>query len=148
MLIYFASFTTIWVAFGAVALTSITAAKAIGLETVEVGLLTLGIATAWQLTRWKRRAVVSCRRTVPLPPVGWRADVACAHFGIRQGMRCITSYWPLMLLLTVIGHTYLAPMIALGVLMVAEERIAIGPRLIKPTAAVLAINLAGLALLG
>lgn len=37
----------------------------------------------WQLTTWKRRAVVACQRPVPLAPVGWRADYGCAHFGVR-----------------------------------------------------------------
>jgi predicted metal-binding membrane protein len=148
MVVYFVSFIAIWVAFGAAALTLITAAKAVALDTVEIALLTLGIATAWQLTKWKRRAVISCRRTVALPPEGWRADVACAHFGTRQGMRCITSYWPAMLLMTVIGHTYLPAMVALGALMVAEEHLAVGPRLIKPLAAALAISVVALALFG
>src|SRR5262245_57621725 len=66
---------------------------------VGLGLL---LAAAWQVTAWKRWAVLSCSGTVPLPPAGLAADRACAEFGLRQGLRCLAACWPLMVLMAVV----------------------------------------------
>jgi predicted metal-binding membrane protein len=66
---------------------------------VGLGLL---LAALWQVTVWKRWAVLSCSETVPLPPGGLAADRACAEFGVRQGLRCLAACWPLMALMGVL----------------------------------------------
>lgn len=99
----------------------------------------LAIATAWQLTRIKRRAVGACKRTVPLPPYGLRADRACARFGVMQAWRCIMACWPLMLLMAALPHPHpLLPMLVLTAIVLLEERAPTRDRLIIPIAGLLA----------
>jgi predicted metal-binding membrane protein len=135
MAVYVASYVAVWVLFGVLALGLVWAVRSTGSWSTGLGerQLVVGalvIATLWQLTRWKRRAVVACQRTVPLPPTGWRADYGCAHFGVRQAGRCVISCWPLMLLMAVIGHGNLIVMAALTAGIVAERRASDGRRLI------------------
>jgi hypothetical protein len=63
------------------------------------------LAAGWQWTRVKRRALVTCHRTAPLAPGGWRADRDCVLFGWRIGGSCCLSCWPLMLACTLAGHS-------------------------------------------
>ena len=94
---------------------------------VGVGLL---VAAAWQLSAWKRWAVLQCSETVPLPPGGLSADRACAEFGVRQSLRCLAACWPLMTLMgllmvvptTLPDAAVLGGMAAVAVLGVAESR--------------------------
>jgi len=66
------------------------------------------LAAGWQWTGVKRRALVTCHRTTPLAPGGWRADRDCVVFGWRIGGSCCLSCWPLMLACTLAGHSSLA----------------------------------------
>lgn len=136
--VYLTAYLAVWAAFGLLALLLVWAGSAAGLDDRQLVPGTLATAAAWQLTPWKRRALVACRRTVALPPTGRRADAACARFGVRQARRCVVSCWPLMLLMAVTGHTNLAPMAALTILILAEERAPTRGRLLVPTAAALA----------
>jgi predicted metal-binding membrane protein len=104
------------------------------------------VAAGWQLTRTKRRALIACRRTVPLPPQGRPADAACLRFGVRQAWRCVVTCWPLMLLMAVSMHP--AWMAVLAVVMYAEERTHTGRRLVRPLATVLGVAAAAVAILG
>jgi len=134
MVLYLAAYLGVWAAFGIVALTIVWLAGEPLHKVLVIGLLI--VAAGWQLTRTKRRALLACRRTVPLPPEGRRADVACLRFGVRQGWRCVVSCWPLMLLMAVV--TNVLWMVALAIVMYAEERTTTGRRLVRPMAAVLA----------
>ena len=144
MAVYVASYVAVWVLFGVLALVLVWALRSIGAWSTGLGdhqLLVgaLAVATGWQLTKWKRRAVVACQRTVPLPPTGWRADYGCARFGVRQAGRCVISCWPLMLLMAVVGHSSLIVMAALTVGIVAERRASAGRRLTALLAGALAV---------
>jgi predicted metal-binding membrane protein len=99
--------------------------------------LALALAATWQLTRAKRRAVLACKRTVPLPPVGWRADLGCVRFAMAQALRCLRSCWALMAVMVVVGHASLVWMAALAALAWVEELAVAGRRLLGPFAAVL-----------
>jgi predicted metal-binding membrane protein len=146
MAVYFAVFVGVWVAFGAVAL----AAERIAHEIIDgrdLLALALTVAAAWQLTRIKRRALFACRRTVPLPPVGRRANAGCARFALVQGWRCVVSCWALMIVMLVAGHAALVWMAVLTALMLVEELTRVGRRLVRPSAAPLALA-AGLVALG
>ena len=70
--------------------------------------ISFAIAGIWQLTPWKRRALVGCHRTIPLAPRGWRADADCIRFGWLTGTRCLQSCWALMLACAMSGHALLA----------------------------------------
>jgi predicted metal-binding membrane protein len=137
MAVYVTAYLTVWVAFGALALLFVRASRAAGVDERQFIVFTLSLATAWQLTPSKRRAIVACRRTVALPPAGWRADLACARFGVYQAWRCIVACWPLMLLMAAIGHE-LGLMMVLTTIVVAEERASIRDRLRLPFAAAFA----------
>jgi predicted metal-binding membrane protein len=148
MAVYVASYLAGWVLFGVLALTLVWALRSTGLGDRQLLVGALVIATGWQLTRWKRRAVLACQRTVPLPPTGWRADYGCAHFGIRQAGRCVISCWPLMLLMAVLGHGSLLVMAALTAGIVAERRASAGRRLIALLGGALAVATVWTVLLG
>jgi predicted metal-binding membrane protein len=99
----------------------------------------LGGAAAWQLTPWKRRALFACRRTVPLPPLGRKADLACLRYGAQQGRRCILSCWPIMVVMAVAGHVHLLGMVVLAGLVVVEELPLVGWRWSRRAAVGLAV---------
>jgi predicted metal-binding membrane protein len=95
---------------------------------------TLGLAVAWQLTRTKRRALLACARSNPLPPTrtpagGVRADLACLRLGARHAAGCFLSCWPAMLLMLPAGHA-LVPMAAVTAFLLVEQR---HPRAFTPT---------------
>jgi predicted metal-binding membrane protein len=141
MLLYLAAYLSVWAALGIVALGL---ASLVDRRVLVIALL--AVAAGWQLTRTKRRALLACRRTIPLPPQGRRADAACLRFGARQGWRCVVSCWPLMLLMAAV--TNVLWMVALAIVMYAEERTTVGRRLVRPMAAVLAAAATATAVLG
>jgi predicted metal-binding membrane protein len=141
MTVYVASYLAVWGLFGAMAFTLIASIRPLLLASgnrVTLAIV-LAIAAGWQLTRIKRRAIVACKRTVPLPPDGLPADRACARFGVLQAWRCLLACWPLMLLMAALPHPHpLLPMIALTLLVLVEERAPNRDRLILPFAALFA----------
>lgn len=145
--LYTAVYAGAWVLFGITALgTDHLLRVHLGLsEPVELALALL-TAAIWQLSRAKRRALYACGRTVPLPPLGRRADVGCARFALLHARRCIQSCWAIMLVMVAVGHSSLAWMAALTALIVAEELTLRGRRLTRPAAAVLAVAAAAVAL--
>jgi predicted metal-binding membrane protein len=113
--------------------------------------LALAVAGGWQLGRTKRRAINTCRRTVPLPPQGRRADLACLRFGTAQAWRCLRSCWALMAAMTVVavaGHGILLFMIAATGLVLAEELTRAGQRLRPLSGTALLVASAGVLLVG
>ncbi|MGH8910182.1 MAG: DUF2182 domain-containing protein [Egibacteraceae bacterium] len=140
MAVYVTSYVAVWVVFGVLALLLVRVAMAAGLDERQLVPGALAIAAIWQLTRWKRRALVACQRTVPLPPMGRRADAACVRFGLLQARRCVVSCWPLMLLMAVVGHRSLVIMATLTAVITLEKRTsaATRERLIAPIAGALA----------
>ena len=139
MAIYTAVYVGAWALFG------VTALGAHHVLTVHLGVgdtgalaLALVVAAGWQLTRAKRRALYACGRTVPLPPIGHRADAGCARYALLHARRCMQSCWAIMLVMVAVGQSSLAWMIALTALVVAEELTVRGRRFTRPAAAVLA----------
>ena len=139
-----AIYTTVYV--GAWALFGVTALGAHHVLTVHLGVgdtgalaLALAVAAGWQLTRAKRRALYACGRTVPLPPIGHRADAACARYALLHARRCMQSCWAIMLVMVAVGQSSLVWMVALTALVVAEELTVRGRRFTRPAAAVLAV---------
>lgn len=129
MLLFVAVYVGVWAAFGLLAL----AGRGLALATpgIDAGVLlavTLTVAAGWQLTRAKRRALLACRRTVPLPPVGRRADAGCARFALRQGRRCVASCWALMTVMLAVQQAASVWMLALTALMAGEELTRTGQR--------------------
>jgi predicted metal-binding membrane protein len=147
MALYTAVYVGVWVLFGVYALAIEHLLRVhVGLSEPMLLAVALVAAAGWQLTRAKRRALFACGRTVPLPPLGRRADAGCVRYALLQARRCMQSCWAIMLVMVVIGHSSLVWMIALTALVVAEELTVIGRRLTRPAAAVLAVAAAAVAL--
>ena len=141
MTLYTAVYLGAWATFGVVAL----AGQHLALSTSTLdGRLSLAfvlaLAAGWQLTRAKRRALNSCRRTVPLPPVGLKADAGCARFALVHGWRCMKSCWAIMLVMVAVGHASPLWMVPLTALVTLEELTWLGGRLLRPSAAALALS--------
>jgi predicted metal-binding membrane protein len=122
MFVFVAVYVGAWAAFGILALTwQRLALRTIGIDARVLLTSTLIVAAGWQLTRVKRRALLACRRTVPLPPMGWRADAGCARFALRQSRRCMASCWALMAAMVAIQQAAAIWMLSLTALIAAEE---------------------------
>ena len=133
MAIYVVVYLLAWLAFGVFAMKLVSIAGLVGMTRPALAIVTLFAAAAWQLTPRRRRALLSCRRAVPLPPSGWRADAACARFAVQQAQHCMMVCWPVMLLMAVVGHQLFA-MIVLTALVTAEEQAPWRERLFAPMA--------------
>jgi predicted metal-binding membrane protein len=139
MAVYTAVYVGAWVLFGVSALGLVhLATEHAGIGDDVLLAAALAVAAAWQLTRAKRRALFACGRTVPLPPLGRRADAACARFALLHAWRCMRSCWAVMVVMAAVGHAGLAWMAALTALVVAEELTIRGRALTRPAAAALA----------
>ena len=57
-------------------------------------------AIAWQLSPNRGRLLQRCQVTMPLTPLGWRADRDCLVFGARIGLSCVATCWALMFAVT------------------------------------------------
>jgi predicted metal-binding membrane protein len=140
MFVFFAVYVGIWVAFGVAVLAAERVAdQVLRIDDRVLLAFALAVAAAWQLTRIKRRALFRCRRTVPLPPVGLRADAGCARFALQHGWRCVTSCWSLMVVMAVVQQRALLWMAALTALIVTEELTRFGRRLLRLSAVALAV---------
>ncbi|MEO8131195.1 MAG: DUF2182 domain-containing protein, partial [Bryobacteraceae bacterium] len=66
------------------------------------------LAAAWLVSPWKEMVARMCHRTVPLSPVGWRADWDCLGYGWVAGCACALNCWPMMLVCWLSGHSFIA----------------------------------------
>jgi predicted metal-binding membrane protein len=82
--------------------------------------LAFAAAAAWQGSAAKQKALRRCHRTMPLPPTGRRADLACLRYGFDHGRSCLASCWALMLIPAASGH-HPALMLAAAAAAVAER---------------------------
>jgi predicted metal-binding membrane protein len=122
MFVFFAVYVGAWAAFGILAFTwQRLALETMGIDARILLASTLVVAAGWQLTRVKRRALLACRRTVPLPPIGRRADAGCARFALRQSRRCMASCWALMAAMVAVQQAAAIWMLSLTALVAAEE---------------------------
>lgn len=146
MALYTIAYVGVWLLFGLTALgTEHILSVHLGISRRVLLALALAAAAGWQLTRAKRRALFACGSTVPLPPLGRRADAGCARFALLQAWRCIRSCWAIMLVMVVAGHASLVWMVALTALIVAEELTLTGRRVTRPAAGLLAAAAAAVA---
>lgn len=103
-------------------------------------LIAFSLAAFWQLTATKRRALISCHRTIPLAPHGWRANADCLQYGWLIGRSCLVNCGLLMLACSLSGHS-LAAMLGTGSIIAVERYV---PR---PGAGILSAAIAGLGLI-
>lgn len=65
------------------------------------------IATTWQCTSLKRRALRRCVLTRPIAAIGWQANYGCVRFGFDHAIACVTTCWALMLVVVATQHAVL-----------------------------------------
>jgi predicted metal-binding membrane protein len=123
--LFVAVYLTVWVAFGALVL--VLASLWSGAGGAAVPALALGVAAAWQLTGRKRRALLDCHRTSPLPPRGWRASAAVLRFASINALACVRSCWAMMLAMGASRSLTLLWMVAITGI-VTTEKLAERPR--------------------
>jgi predicted metal-binding membrane protein len=140
MAIYLSTFLGVWIVAGAAAVVGWTvAASQFGVPSRPAVSIALLGAAAWEIGGAKRRALLRCGVTVPLPPAGWRADRGCIRFGLFEARRCVTTCWALMALMIVIGQMTIAPMAVVATIIFVEQWTTFGWRLLKPNAAILVV---------
>jgi predicted metal-binding membrane protein len=120
---FLAGYFVPWLALGLVASTLREAAWS---HTAYAAAIGFGTAAIWQRTPMHKRALSNCHLTVPLAPVGWRADLDCLRFGGTIGAACVASCWPLMLACAFTGHGLIA--MTGGTAVSALERWSFRPR--------------------
>jgi predicted metal-binding membrane protein len=102
-LLYLAAYLAVWTIVGVVL--SLLVASVARLTAAPVALaLTFLLAAGWQLTRWKQQMLQQCGRSRPLPPAGWRADVATLRFGAVAAVPCVATCWGFMAAAAAAGH--------------------------------------------
>ena len=92
-----------------------------GLDRAAVAATALALATAWQLSAPKRRALRDCHRPSPLPPTGPRATAGVVRFGLRNGTACVRSCWAMMLAMSVAASAATFWMVAITGLVLVEK---------------------------
>ncbi|NQX29394.1 DUF2182 domain-containing protein [Microbacteriaceae bacterium VKM Ac-2854] len=107
-------YLTVWLVFGAVAL-SLAGTIRSALAAVVV------IAVLWPFTPWHRRMRGGCHRTVPLPASGMGATRADIRFGLQHGAYCVGSCAPAMLAMAVLMHTGALAMLAVTAMLAAAR---------------------------
>jgi predicted metal-binding membrane protein len=131
MVIFITAYLVAWIGFGLFAIEGVSASRSAGVSIRGLAIVTLIVAALWQLAPYRQRAILRCRRAVPLSPTGLRADASCAHFGLQQALHCMRVCWPVMILMAIIGHQ-LVVMAALTIIVVAEEHAPWRERLFTP----------------
>jgi predicted metal-binding membrane protein len=131
---FVAAYVAVWVAFGLPALLAVAVAgDRLGGDAVLAA--ALGIAAAWSVLPYQRRALRACHRTVPLPASGWLATAGCVRFGLRQGRACLGVCWPLMLVMAAAVHESLLWMMALSAIVASRKLAPRSERFARPLAA-------------
>ncbi len=115
MALFLISYTALWMPFGLAIAPAQQAWP--GVPWIPACLL---VAAIWQLTPWKRAALVACHRTAPLAPIGLRADLDCLRYGGSVFVNCWLSCWALMLVCAV-THRWIAAMPVLTLLSWVEK---------------------------
>jgi hypothetical protein len=119
---FLCGYAGVWVAAGALVAAAIDAAGALHVHmTSAYAAPVLALAALWQLSAMRRRLLVSCHRTVPLAPRGWRADRDCLRYGWTIGTRCVMTCGLSMLACAMAGHNLAVMAIAAAV--AAAERV-------------------------
>jgi hypothetical protein len=87
-------------------LLSIVVTALLGAARSSAGFIALSIAAAamWHVTTPRSRALMTCHRTQPLAPDGWRADFDCLRYGWTTGVSCSLACGGLMFASWLAGH--------------------------------------------
>jgi predicted metal-binding membrane protein len=123
------TYLTGWFAFGLIALAFVTLLRWL---VVPGWVMVLGVAVigmCWLVLPVQKPVRWACHKSVPLPPTGWRAIRACAHFGARQLLACLGICWPMMMLMALEMNGSVLWMITLAAVVTAWKYL---PRKYQP----------------
>ncbi len=116
---FLVGFVGVWTVVGAVTLAAgVVAATWIGRAPALAGAFAIAAVTPFAPGR--RRRLRRCGATRPLRPRGLASDTDCVAYGVRTGMSCVATCWPLMVAV-MIDHG-LAIMVAASIVLVRERR--------------------------
>jgi predicted metal-binding membrane protein len=87
--------------------------------------LAFSLAGIWALCPTRTRALAACHATRPLSPLGVRADLDVAKYGLRVGAACAATCWPLMAGCAFVHHGL--AFMGLGALVTGVERTSFKP---------------------
>jgi predicted metal-binding membrane protein len=119
--VFLASYLSVWMAFGFVAVVfAARAERLLGIGAESLAGAVLAGAALWELLPWKWRALRACHISAPLPPCGSKADLACTEAGLRYGRWCVVACWPMMLVMAIVGHEAVVLMAILSLIVAAE----------------------------
>jgi predicted metal-binding membrane protein len=148
-----ATYLTVWLGFGLVALAGDRAIHATvdawpwldehsGL--VKAGLL--GAAGIVQFSALKDRCLTACRDPMSMLWQHYRRGAGAWRLGWHHALNCLGCCWALMLVMFGVGVGNLAIMLGLAAVMVAEKTTRWGRRLVTPVGVVLLVSAVALAL--
>jgi hypothetical protein len=120
--LFLAGYAAPWVLTGVAVLA---AARAVAPASPRWAAVAFAAAALWQLTPTKKRALLSCHRTRPLAPRGWRADRDCLRYGWTVGRHCVMSCGMMMAACVLASHA-VVPMAGVTAIAAVERRM---PRL-------------------
>ncbi|MGZ2749376.1 copper chaperone [Burkholderia stagnalis] len=79
------------------------------------------VACVWHVSPFKQWCLNRCHAHRPLSPFGLKADVDALRLGLRHGLWCIGTCWPLMLATVLLPRWQLAAMVVVSVLAFCER---------------------------
>lgn len=120
--LFAAGYLVVWTGVGALLLV---AARLVGppATTPLTAAAALGVAAAWEATRWKRVCLRACHRLRSLPPDGRLADRASVREGVRNGLWCAGSCGPMMVPMALAPHSAALPLMVFLAAVVASEKL-------------------------
>jgi predicted metal-binding membrane protein len=139
--VFLSAYLIIWMGFLLLFALSDTAAHAIfGPGTIETHTIVagcaFGFAAAWQVTKTKRRAVISCRNVPLLPGRGYSGPMV---LGASQGVACLGSCAPMMLAVMADPYGQVTWMSGLAMLSWLEKAAGRRRQLARPSSVLLAL---------
>jgi predicted metal-binding membrane protein len=113
------AYLAVWTAFGYLALTGAGLVSSFpGSARLAVA---LAVASGWEFSPLKRRCLLSCHRSLPLPLSGLPAEQGAVRFGLRHGLSCLGACWCLMLIMAAAPEGNLVWTVVLGCVIAAER---------------------------
>lgn len=136
--IFVLGYLAVWISVGVVALTLLRyIGPAVGGRWAVVAALV--IAALWELTTWKLRFLRACHRHRPVPPDGWKSDVAAMKRGVRNAVSCLGACWAIMAPMLVADHLHALWLMVPLAAVIAYQKAGTPSRVVRPVAAGLAV---------
>jgi predicted metal-binding membrane protein len=100
-----------------------------------VGMMVLGVAGAFQFSKFKYHCLDKCRTPFSFINEHWRGAAVRSQslmLGVHHGIFCVGCCWAIMLLMFVVGTGSVGWMLAIGTIMAVEKNVVWGRHLSVP----------------